>query len=627
MLESEKAYSAEERKKRIRERYKGVDKDLLEVIPAKAIVSLKEDTSHKRVAAYCRVSTDDPNQTSSYELQRNHYEEYINEHPGWELVGIYADEGISGTSLAHREEFNRMIADCEAGMIDLVITKSIARFARNTVDSIETVRKLARRKSPVGVLFETENLYTLNQTSEMILTVLSAAAQEESHTKSEIMNVSIEHRFSRGIFLLQELLGFDKDEDGNLVVNEEEAETVKVIYYLYLNGFSLKDIADLLTEYGRKTKKGNVTWSTSSLRHIMQNERQVGDVLARKTWTPDYLDHKSRKNDGDRNQYIQRNHHEGNVSREVFDLANRKLEESKYTQKGQPIPIMRVIDGGALRGYVPVDKNWGGFTAEDYHLASQSAYGDTVSEEQQEEEIVAKLNMSGYQIVRAQFFSTASDPAMTISHGKLRFNTACMKRFEDVEYVELLLNSVDRCIAIRPCGADNPNAIHWGTLRDNRWKVRTSGCKAFSRVLFGMMDWKEDLKYKFRGEFRKQGDNCVMMFYLDEPEVIKVTKVELPPEEPEAPVDTVESAEGESTEKKHYKYARSILFPAEWMLTLGRSIDSLVHRRTLVEKHYAGNWDVLAPGRVVEECNWATQEQLNAYMQEAEMIMEGWEIA
>lgn len=627
MLESEKAYSAEERKKRIRERYKGVDKDLLEVIPAKAIVSLKEDTSHKRVAAYCRVSTDDPNQTSSYELQRNHYEEYINEHSGWELVGIYADEGISGTSLAHREEFNRMIADCEAGMIDLVITKSIARFARNTVDSIETVRKLARRKSPVGVLFETENLYTLNQTSEMILTVLSAAAQEESHTKSEIMNVSIEHRFSRGIFLLQELLGFDKDEDGNLVVNEEEAETVKVIYYLYLNGFSLKDIADLLTEYGRKTKKGNVTWSTSSLRHIMQNERQVGDVLARKTWTPDYLDHKSRKNDGDRNQYIQRNHHEGNVSREVFDLANRKLEESKYAQKGQPIPIMRVIDGGALRGYVPVDKNWGGFTAEDYHLASQSAYGDTVSEEQQEEEIVAKLNMSGYQIVRAQFFSTASDPAMTISHGKLRFNTACMKRFKDVEYVELLLNSVDRCIAIRPCGADNPNAIHWGTLRDNRWKVRTSGCKAFSRVLFGMMDWKEDLKYKFRGEFRKQGDNCVMMFYLDEPEVIKVTKVELPPEEPEVPVDTVESAEGESTEKKRYKYARSILFPAEWMLTLGRSIDSLVHRRTLVEKHYAGNWDVLAPGRVVEECNWATQEQLNAYMQEAEMIMEGWEIA
>ena len=230
MTDHEKQLSNEERKRKIRERYKGVDRDALELIPAREIVSFNEDTSFKRVAAYCRVSTDDPNQTSSYELQKNHYEEYIKEHPGWEFVGIYADEGISGTSLAHREEFNRMLEDCYAGKIDLIVTKSISRFARNTVDAISTVRKLARQNPPVGVLFETENLYTLNQTSEMILTVLSAAAQEESHTKSEIMNISIEHRFSRGIFLTPELLGFDKDEDGNLVVNREEAETVKVIF-------------------------------------------------------------------------------------------------------------------------------------------------------------------------------------------------------------------------------------------------------------------------------------------------------------------------------------------------------------------------------------------------------------
>lgn len=186
MTDQEKQLSNEERKRKIRERYKGVDRDALELIPAREIVSFNEDTSFKRVAAYCRVSTDDPNQTSSYELQKNHYEEYIKEHPGWELVGIYADEGISGTSLAHREEFNRMLEECYAGKIDLIVTKSISRFARNTVDAISTVRKLAQRSNPVGVLFETENLYTLNQTSEMILTVLSAAAQEESHTKSEI---------------------------------------------------------------------------------------------------------------------------------------------------------------------------------------------------------------------------------------------------------------------------------------------------------------------------------------------------------------------------------------------------------------------------------------------------------
>lgn len=152
---------------------------------------LFEDTGTKRVCAYCRVSTDDVNQTSSYELQKNHYEDMIKEHQGWELVGIYADEGISGTSLQHRDEFNQMIEDCKAGKIDLIVTKSVSRFARNIVDCIAKVRELANMRLQVGVFFETEHIYTLDNTSEMMLAVLSAAAQEESHTKSEIMNISI----------------------------------------------------------------------------------------------------------------------------------------------------------------------------------------------------------------------------------------------------------------------------------------------------------------------------------------------------------------------------------------------------------------------------------------------------
>ena len=479
MTENEKRLSAEERKQKIRERYKGVDKDELEVIPAREIVSLKEDTSYKRVAAYCRVSTDDPNQTSSYELQKNHYEEYIKEHPGWELVGIYADEGISGTSLAHREEFHRMLDDCNAGKIDLIITKSISRFARNTVDSISTVRQLAQLKRPVGVLFETENLFTLNQTSEMILTVLSAAAQEESHTKSEIMNISIEHRFSRGIFLTPELLGYDKDEDGNLVINEDEAETVKVIYYLYLNGFSISEIADLLTEYGRKTKLGNTEWNPGSIMKIIQNERHCGDVLARKTWTPSYLNHKSKKNNNDRNQYRQRDHHEAIVSREVFNAANQLQASKGYAAKNRPLPVLSVVDDGVLKGYVPVDKDWTGFSAEEYQEASESVYRENAQTERPAEN-GTRLNLSGYEIVRAQFFSTLSNPAMTISNGKMRFNTACLKKFGDEEYVELLLNTVERCIAIRPCSKDNPNAVRWGRLKDSRWSVSAISCHMLS---------------------------------------------------------------------------------------------------------------------------------------------------
>lgn len=617
MTENEKRLSAEERKQKIRERYKGVDKDELEVIPAREIVSLKEDTSYKRVAAYCRVSTDDPNQTSSYELQKNHYEEYIKEHPGWELVGIYADEGISGTSLAHREEFHRMLDDCNAGKIDLIITKSISRFARNTVDSISTVRQLAQLKRPVGVLFETENLFTLNQTSEMILTVLSAAAQEESHTKSEIMNISIEHRFSRGIFLTPELLGYDKDEDGNLVINEDEAETVKVIYYLYLNGFSISEIADLLTEYGRKTKLGNTEWNPGSIMKIIQNERHCGDVLARKTWTPSYLNHKSKKNNNDRNQYRQRDHHEAIVSREVFNAANQLQASKGYAAKNRPLPVLSVVDDGVLKGYVPVDKDWTGFSAEEYQEASESVYRENAQTERPAEN-GTRLNLSGYEIVRAQFFSTLSNPAMTISNGKMRFNTACLKKFGDEEYVELLLNTVERCIAIRPCSKDNPNAVRWGRLKDTRWSVSAISCRGLAKTLFDIMEWEEDTRYRFRGEYVGAGENKMLLFQLDEPEMIKTEEITLPPQEPEQ--DGTEEEKEEIVIKK-----KMMVFPAAWADSFGRPITSLACVNMLEQEHYAGNWDILRPAKEVEDYNLVSSEELKALMQEAERIMEGWE--
>ena len=617
MTENEKRLSAEERKQKIRERYKGVDKDELEVIPAREIVSLKEDTSYKRVAAYCRVSTDDPNQTSSYELQKNHYEEYIKEHPGWELVGIYADEGISGTSLAHREEFHRMLDDCNAGKIDLIITKSISRFARNTVDSISTVRQLAQLKRPVGVLFETENLFTLNQTSEMILTVLSAAAQEESHTKSEIMNISIEHRFSRGIFLTPELLGYDKDEDGNLVINEDEAETVKVIYYLYLNGFSISEIADLLTEYGRKTKLGNTEWNPGSIMKIIQNERHCGDVLARKTWTPSYLNHKSKKNNNDRNQYRQRDHHEAIVSREVFNAANQLQASKGYAAKNRPLPVLSVVDDGVLKGYVPVDKDWTGFSAEEYQEASESVYRENAQTERPAEN-GTRLNLSGYEIVRAQFFSTLSNPAMTISNGKMRFNTACLKKFGDEEYVELLLNTVERCIAIRPCSKDNPNAVRWGRLKDSRWSVSAISCRGLAKTLFDIMEWEEDTRYRFRGEYVGAGENKMLLFQLDEPEMIKTEEITLPPQEPEQ--DGTEEEKEEIVIKK-----KMMVFPAAWADSFGRPITSLACVKMLEQEHYAGNWDILRPAKEVEDYNLVSSEELKALMQEAERIMEGWE--
>ena len=178
------------------------------------------------------------NQTSSYELQKNHFTDLVNRNPNWKLVDIYADEGISGISLKHRDSFLRMIKDCEDGKIDLIVTKSVSRFARNLLDCVGQIRKLSAMTPPVGVFFETENINTLNSQSELSIALISTMAQEESHTKSEIMNASIEMRFRKGIFLTPVPLGYDHDEDGNLVINEEEAKTVRLIFFMYLYGYS-----------------------------------------------------------------------------------------------------------------------------------------------------------------------------------------------------------------------------------------------------------------------------------------------------------------------------------------------------------------------------------------------------
>ncbi len=321
------------RKQKIRDRYKGVDASELEVIPAKAVEGFGESTSVRRVAAYVRVSTDDDEQTSSYELQKNYYTEYIKAQPGWEFVGIYDDEGINGTSLEHRKGMQQLIEDCKAGKIDLVLTKSIARFARNIVDCLSVIETLKNLDPPVGVKFEADNIYTLDSNGRMILTILASVAEEESHSKSIIMNWSIDRRFSRGLFLTPALLGYDQDEDGNLVVNESEAQTVRVIYYLYLNGFSYTEIAELLTEYGRKTKLGNTEWNPGTIVGVIANERHCGDVLVRKTFTPNFLTHKSKKNNNDRTQYRQRDHHEAIVSREVYNAANHLRASRNYTKK------------------------------------------------------------------------------------------------------------------------------------------------------------------------------------------------------------------------------------------------------------------------------------------------------
>lgn len=616
MTEFEKQ-SPTDTKQKIRDRYRGVDSSQLTIIPAKPPKSAV-DGGTKRVAPYIRVSTDSDEQTSSYELQKNYFTEYVNAQPGWVLVDIYADEGISGTQINHREGLQRLLDDCRAGKIDYIITKSISRFARNIVDCLNMIEELRNLNPPVGVIFETDHIDTLGGNDSLLLSILASLAEAESRNKSEIMNWSIENRFSRGIFLLPELIGFDKDEDGNLVINDDEADTVRLCFYLFIAGFQLSEIAELLTEMGRKTgfnkqhnKKPGVepvyktNWTSNSVLDILRNERHCGDVLARKTFTPNFKNHKSKKNRGERQQVKKYDNHEAIVSREVFEAANRKLDMCTGKQD-RSYPIMKVIDDGALRGFVPVDRTWSGFSSEDFKVASQSVYGGEENNEDSSSSNEAVL--SNFQVVRAQLFSTRLYPAVTISKGKVRFNTACLKRFEDVEYVELLFNSVEKCLAVRPCEKSNPNAIQWGTLKEGKWIVKEKSCRGFSAPLYETMGWNEELRYRMRGSFMGEGDSKIMIFDLEEPEIIERVLVEDIPTQPDEP----------ETEERKPKYKNVMTFNCQGVF--GNSYDEDTH--FLERVHYAGNWDVLRPAREVFGVNLITESEINALLQEAERIID-----
>lgn len=511
----------ESQKARIRERYKGVNLDEIDVIPAIPQENFYENTSEKRVAVYARVSTDDPRQTSSYELQKNHYRDVVSHHPGWNLVEIYADEGISGTSLQHRDAFVRMIKDCQDGKIDLIVTKTVARFARNILDCIGHVRQLATMQPPIGVFFETENIYTLKSNSEMLLSFMATMAQEESHNKSEIMNSSIEMRFRRGIFLTPPLLGYDQDDDGNLVINEEEAETVRLVFFMYLYGYTCVQIAETLTNLGRRTKKKNTAWSPGSILQILQNERHCGEVLARKTWTPNYLDHKSRKNRQDRNQYRKRNHHEPIISRDDFIAVQRLISNARYGNKGI-LPELHVILDGALKGFVSLNPRWAAFRAEDYHAACSSVYNGVSELPPCGIEVEAQsgeFDLRGFEIARSQFFDTAKKMCVSFSTEYIMFSTECVRKFEKALYIEILVHPVEHLLVVRPCMKETKNAVRWAIRNEDQYYPRNISCAAYIKTLYALFGWKSDCKYRVRGIYRHKDGEAVLVFDMRETEI------------------------------------------------------------------------------------------------------------
>lgn len=555
-----KAGSVADQKNKIRERYKGVSLDELDVIPALPQEDIFAVENEQRVAVYARVSTDDPRQTSSYELQKNHYHDVISKSPNWKLVQIYADEGISGTSLQHRDQFKLMIEDCKQGNIDLIVTKSVSRFARNVVDCIGYVRELLALPHPVGVFFETERLNTFDPKSEMVLSFMATLAQEESHTKSEIMNASIEMRFRRGIFLTPILLGYDHDEDGNLVINEEEAKIVKLIFMMYLNGCTCQEIADTLTELGCMTKKGNTVWSPGSILQILQNERHCGDVLAHKTYTPNYLNHKSKKNMQNRPQYRKRNHHDAIISRDDFIAVQRLISNAKYGNKGL-LPELKVIPEGVLKGFVSINPRWAGFKEDDYINASASVYNGTEQTSTSSAPVEVQsgdFDLRGYEIARSQFFDSTDRITVTFSQGDIRFSCPAVRKLEST-LVELLMHPQKQILAVRTAGKECRNAMQWSKKKSGISFPRGISGTAFLSTLYSLLGWKDDCRYRITGIKRGKGNDAILLFNLTEPEIF-------------IPNDTVSSLPESDTSVKPFTDSnrRNVrAYPPDWADTFG----------------------------------------------------------
>ena len=336
------------------------------IIPPQKRRELAEEPPKLRVAAYCRVSTQEEKQVGSFDMQIHHFAKRIEANPQWELVEIYQDEGISATTVEKRLGFQKMIADAVDGKIDLILTKSISRFGRNIVDILDNLRTLSALNPPVSVEFETEGItYTGDGRNNLLISLLAALAEMESQQKSEAIKAGVRLRMEEGIYKFagQNTLGFYRDHFGRLVIEPTEARIVEYIYESCLEGATPAEIAAALTEQGIKSPMGNDLWSAGTVRSILRNEKYCGDALMQKTYTKDFRTHKSVKNT-DLNMYFKENHHTAIIKKEDWIKVQKLLSERHSTAERATLRRLsnhfvayRVKDG-LFKGYLFIDSRW-----------------------------------------------------------------------------------------------------------------------------------------------------------------------------------------------------------------------------------------------------------------------------
>lgn len=595
-----------------------IDPDNYVYYPEEKQVDPFDQFAEYRVVIYVRVSTDDVKQTTSYELQKKYYEDFVVHHPNWTLVHIYADEGISGTQRKHRKDFNQMIADAKAGMFDMIVCKNVSRFARNVTDCIGIVRDLADLKNPVGVFFESECIFSLKEDSQMGLSFLATMAEEESHTRSRSMETSLRMRLDNGIPLTPKLLGYTHDSEGQLIINPEEAPTVKLCFFMYLYGYSTQQIADVLIALGRKSYLGNIKWTAGGIVQILRNERHCGDVLTRKTYTPNFRTHLSKKNKGKRPQSRYLNHHEAIVSRDDFIAVQQMIDNAKYRNKSY-LPELRVIDSGIFKGYVTINPRWAVFKEAEYYQASQSVYPKVTDGDLEElvdapDEFELKVekgdfDLRGFEITRSEFFDSNRRPAISFSDRRIKFNAPCVRKFAPSTYAELLINPIERKLAIRPSDKSNRSSVIISKLSNKRYTPREVPAAAFYDTIFSIFEWNKDYKYRIIGSLYEQDGELAYIFDAADSEAF-VQSFMLPAPE----------ASGEDTSDllpvtPSGKRIRAI--PEEWTNTFGK--DFYEHELSLaaLESQSEQDWKLRLEGRLFEtgrKINVTGFDELRSYI-------------
>lgn len=332
------------------------------IMPEKKIYAY-QNAQRIRVAAYCRVSTAEEAQMNSFEMQVHHFEQEIAENPMYERVDVYKDEGISGTTIEKRKEFQRMIDDCKAGKIDLILTKSISRFGRNVADILGVLQVLDELSPPVAVTFESEGISTADGKNKLIISILSALAELESQQKSIAVKQGIRYRMQEGLykFSVRNTIGYYRDYAGQIKIEPAEAEIVKFIYGSFLDGESFSEIAECLTKEGIRSPMGLERWNASTVRSILRNEKYCGNVLYQKTYSKSYITHKSVKNDSVLPQWFWEGIVPAIISVHDWERVQAIIDSGRRVKKPEIIRKkleFARVKTGSLRGFYYLDPDW-----------------------------------------------------------------------------------------------------------------------------------------------------------------------------------------------------------------------------------------------------------------------------